>query len=840
MHRIFVPIYRYSQKHKGLLIALLAVSTVIFAIFGSRVRYEEDIIKLLPRSSLEGEIAFSDIGLKDKIFIQVAPADFEEPIDTWTLSGYVDEFTEALRGQDSTGRYIAGILSSLEIETALGAMDYGFAHLPSFVDTACYGALMAALEPEAIEAQMVRNIALMEEDYTGETTQLVCTDPLALRNVLLAGILPAESISASDGTPELAPGSTGGFTIDNGHFFCPDKTVALIFLQPKFTQTDSGTATRFAKILRQVQARFEADHPEAKIYIHGAPLGGVSNSGAIKRDLLWTVGLSLLLILIILLVSFRKPAFLGHLIAPVIYGTIFSLACIYWIKGSMSLMALGIGAIVLGVALSYVLHVLIHYYYTGDAERMLQEESTPVFLGCITTIGAFLGLLFTESELLRDFGLFATFALTGSTFYALVFLPHFLRPSHVKSVSAHGFPLIDRINNRGWDRNRIVLAVVAVIVVLGIALSPRVKFDSDLRNLDHDDADLTASQDLYNAKNQNGHTDLFFAVYDDDFDQALEYDKQLEQRLKDLSDRGLVKGYNSLVPLVFQTEADQQLRIAAWKEFWTPERTARVRRDLGASARRHGLDPGLFAPFFALVEADYEPGNLLEADVVPPELLSNYVEVQPDGRTLLFTSVSFAPEDTDTVIEGLIAGEQTLVLEPFYYCRDLVKIVHDDFNITLLISSLFVLLVLLIAFRNLWVALTAFLPMFLSWYVMQGLMTLFGLEFNLINIVISTFIFGIGVDYSIFVMEGLLQQARTGEKERLAWHKVAIFFSALVLVIVVTSLAFAVHPAIRSVGAITLIGMLTTILLTYSLEPFVFRQLLKWKHFRRTLHLEKG
>ena len=146
---------------------------------------------------------------------------------------------------------------------------------------------------------------------------------------------------------------------------------------------------------------------------------------------------------------------------------------------------------------------------------------------------------------------------------------------------------------------------------------------------------------------------------------------------------------------------------------------------------------------------------------------------------------------------------------------------------------------LLIAFRNLWVALTAFLPMFLSWYVMQGLMTLFGLEFNLINIVISTFIFGIGVDYSIFVMEGLLQQARTGEKERLAWHKVAIFFSALVLVIVVTSLAFAVHPAIRSVGAITLIGMLTTILLTYSLEPFVFRQLLKWKHFRRTLHLEK-
>ena len=113
-------------------------------------------------------------------------------------------------------------------------------------------------------------------------------------------------------------------------------------------------------------------------------------------------------------------------------------------------------------------------------------------------------------------------------------------------------------------------------------------------------------------------------------------------------------------------------------------------------------------------------------------------------------------------------------------------------------------------------------------------------EFNMINIVISTFVFGIGVDYSIFVMEGLLQEARTGESQRLEWHKVAIFFSALVLIIVVGSLIFARHPAISSTGRITLIGMLSTILLTYSLEPFVFRKLLKTAWFRRSLKLDKN
>ena len=114
-------------------------------------------------------------------------------------------------------------------------------------------------------------------------------------------------------------------------------------------------------------------------------------------------------------------------------------------------------------------------------------------------------------------------------------------------------------------------------------------------------------------------------------------------------------------------------------------------------------------------------------------------------------------------------------------------------------------------------------------------MALFGLQFNLINIIISTFIFGIGVDYSIFVMEGLLADARTGRKSLLEWHKTAIFFSAFVLIVVVLSMFLAVHPAIRSIGISTLIGMGSTILITYTLEPFFFRILMKWDRFRKSV-----
>ena len=365
MHRVFLPIYRYLSKHKAFRYTLLIASTLIFLFFGARIYLEEDVIKLLPRSSVDNVVAFSDIGLTDKVFLQITSSDPEHPLDPSTLAAYMDEYTDALLARDSTGEYITMILSSIGIETALGAMDYGFAHLPSFIDTTYYTAISAALEPEAMEAQMEQNVELMAEDMDGTATQMVCTDPFNLRSILLDKILPG--------------GETGGYAIVDGHFFCPDKTVALAFLSPSFHQTNSGKGTRFNRILTKERKLFEEKHPDARVLAHGAPLGGYANASTIKKDVIFSVGISLIVILIILLVCFRRPAFILHLIAPAIYGTAFALACIYWLKGYMSLMALGCGAIVLGVALSYCLHILIHYVDHDQKGAKLGESAYNVW-----------------------------------------------------------------------------------------------------------------------------------------------------------------------------------------------------------------------------------------------------------------------------------------------------------------------------------------------------------------------------------------------------------------------------------------------------------------------------
>ena len=817
MHKIFLPLYRFFHAHKVLMSLILAITFLVFLFFGLKVKYEEDISSLLPTSSVESQLAFSSIELKDKTYLQVTSA--SEALEPEVLAERMDEFIDLLFAKDSSSHFISNILVKMEPETAINGLYFVLDHIPSFVDTTSYPAFTAAMEPANAQAQMEADYELIMNDETGDATQMVAYDPLNLKEAVIG---------------DLLEGATSGYNLIDGHFFCPDSTVAIAYLAPAFRSLDSKSARAFAKMLSKTQKEFEALHPDVKVHAHGDPIGSVSNARRIRTDLVVTVGISLLLILILLGFFFRSPGFIARLLLPIIYGAVFSLACIYWIKGGMSLMALGLGAIVLGVAISYCLHLMVHHFFTGDPERLLLDESTPVFLGCITTVGAFSSLLFTESELLHDFGLFASLALLGSTLFGLVFLPHFL-PKIKADRNSLTFRRISRLNNLPFDRKKWFIALIVVLVVIGVVFSPKVKFDSDLRNLDYNSPEEIEAEALFNTKNNDGFMHLYFATVSTDLDEALDANQKLAPILDSLNRIGLVHGSSDLISKLFIPLKEQEQRIKAWNAFWSEQRKNEALSLVRTNAIKLGLDPDLFEDFHGLLDTDYEPASLVESGIVPPNLLGNFIECNADNQYMVFTDVPMDPEQKDVVTAALIRNPKTFVLEPFYYCKSMVELINDDFNIAVWFSALFVLIILLISFRNIITALISFLPMVVSWFMVQGYMALLGLEFNLINIIISTFIFGVGVDYSIFITEGLLSQARTGSKDILTWHKVAIFFSAAILVIVVASLLFAVHPAIRSIGLITLIGMASTIMISYSLQPFVFWQLMKIPFYQRSV-----
>ena len=822
---------------------LMLGSAVVFAVFGFRLHYEENIIKLLPQTdnSASYELVFSNLKVKDKVFIQIAPKGFsvekvgtEPTLDAQTLSDRCDEFIDSLTVRDG-GKYIASVLCCLDDDMMMNAMDYAVAEFPTFVAPECYAAFDSLLTWESIRAQMSRNAEMLENDEDGNMSMLVGYDPAGLRYGMLTSLKKAVGGTAVAGAGETVG---TGMTLKNRHLFTGDGNVVMAFVAPGFDYMDSQASAGFVDMIEKEIESFEARHPEVDVFMHGAPAMSANNSRRIKTDLVMTVGISLLLIILLISLFFKNKSSLLLLLSPVAYGTLAALAMMYWIKGSMSLMAVGIGAIVLGVALSYCLHVLTHYKYVDDPERVLRDESKPVSLGCLTTIGAFAGLLFTSSELLRDFGLFASFAMIGTTLFALVFLPQFFRPERNRK-SEKAFAVFDRINSLPLDSNPRILGTIVVISVVCLFL-PSPEFDSNLRDINYMSPKVRQSMNIYNAENNGGWSSQYYAATGSTLDSAVLCSRRLSAALDSLQGEGIVKRHSDFSAFLVP-EDEQQERIYEWTEYWQkPVGGGRTRLDvtmarIDRAAREQGLSPELFTPFAALCEADYAPESLYDSGALPESITSNFIERGKDGTYMIFTSALMAEGDKMAVNKAVDKVDGSLIVDPFFYTGNMVEIIHSDFNTILWISMAFVFIVLLLSFRSFAVSLIAFLPMTLSWYVVQGIMWLFGLKFNLINIIISSFIFGIGVDYSIFVMQGLLAAASGKGTEMLNYHKTAIGLSAMILIVVTGSLLFAVHPAIRSIGISSIIGMSASILLSYSIEPFLFRMILKIPFYRKRL-----
>lgn len=797
---VFVKLYRFFKERKYLLYLLLVLSSALFVFYGLKVSFVEDMTALLPKNKkAESGIVFGNIKVKDKIFIQLTGAAPE------VLIACADELMDSVLADTSD---IANTLYRIEGDDMLAALDFALEHLPAFVDTSLYTKFDEAVAN--VGETMRRNREIIMEDETGVMTQMVASDPLNLRSLLL---------------PDMSEGM--GFTLVDGHLFSQDSTVAMIFVSPSFQSFNSSAGKELIDRILADMDKLAQSYPDVEFLMHGAPVRAAGNSTVMKRDIALTIGISLLIILFILCISFKNVRVVGQTILPVAYGTFFALACMYWIKGGMSLMALGIGTVILGVAVSYCLHVIIHQNFVSNIEQMLLEESRPVILGCITTIGAFLGLLFTKSELLHDFGLFATFTLLGSTFFALFFLPHFLRESE-NNRDEKIFRHISQLNNYPYDRNKFLIAFLLAVIVVGIAFTHRVQFDNNLKHIGYESDELHKSENLYTQKHDAGHLQRYYAVVSPDLDVALDANDRLSRKLDSLKGTGDVMKFVPTVSLLFRSENVQEERISAWKAYWTEEKVSEAVRAVREAAVREQLPPDVFDPFEAMVSADYQPGNLYESGAIPDGLLCNFIE-KSDGKYLIFNSVQMN-EDKKASVDDYVANlPHAVVVDPFYYTGNIITMIRDDFSTTLLISSIFVFVVLLLSFRNVIIAIIAFMPMFLSWYVVQGWMAIFGLPFNLINIVISTFIFGIGVDYSIFVMQGLMSEHGDDGGNLLEYHKVAVFFSALILVVVVLSMLFATHPALKSIGVCTLIGMVSTVMITYTLQPLLFRLYMNFK-----------
>ena len=233
------------------------------------------------------------------------------------------------------------------------------------------------------------------------------------------------------------------------------------------------------------------------------------------------------------------------------------------------------------------------------------------------------------------------------------------------------------------------------------------------------------------------------------------------------------------------TPEAQQQRLQLWQS-WTSSHRDQLSLSLRDEATKAGFTPDSFDPFFALLSAsDISPSSFL----LPPS--SNY----SSNYSSLFSSIA--------------------------------SHLSDDFNYIGWACACIVFFFLWASFRSLPLALLSFLPMAVSWLWILGIMALLGIQFNIINIILSTFIFGQGDDYTIFMTEGTVYEYKH-HRPMLASYRRSIMLSALIMFIGIGSLIIARHPALHSLAEVTIVGMFSVVLMAFVIPPLAFRLWLRF------------
>ena len=162
--------------------------------------------------------------------------------------------------------------------------------------------------------------------------------------------------------------------------------------------------------------------------------------------------------------------------------------------------------------------------------------------------------------------------------------------------------------------------------------------------------------------------------------------------------------------------------------------------------------------------------------------------------------------------------------QPMALTSAIVSSLTDNFNYIGWACGAIVFFFLWFSMGSIELALISFLPMAVSWVWILGIMSLLGIQFNVVNIILATFIFGQGDDYTIFMTEGC-QYEYAYRRKMLNSYKQSIIISAMIMFIGIGSLIVARHPALRSLAEVTIVGMFTVVFMAWLLPAYCFRWL---------------
>ncbi|MDE5628669.1 MAG: MMPL family transporter [Muribaculaceae bacterium] len=823
MNKAILSLYDFFKKHRALAWSACVVVSLALLLSIVTLHYKEDISDFLPldEQNHTALAVYQDISGAGNIYAVIGTCDTVCP-DPQLLADGVESFVQNIESSDSL-HFVESIVKEIDLERILDIADNVYENIPYFLTESDYARIDSLLsQPQYIPQQVEADKQMLMFPSSNLVAVNIARDPLNLFSPVL------DRLSSSSQSIQ--------YESYDGYILSPDSRRAIVIITSSFGANESENNALLVNLLENAAKQVRANNTNLDIHIIGGPVIAVTNANRIKSDSILAVCIAGILILALLIYVFRNIRNILLIVVSVAWGWIFAMGIIGVFYSSVSIIVIGIASVILGIAVNYPLHLIDHLKDSSHPRSALKEIISPLVVGNVTTVGAFLCLVPLNAPALHDLGLFASLLLAGTIIFVLIWLPHVVKTRKPADKATPEPKLITRLANISLENSKITVAVILVLTAVFAFFSLRTEFDSDMRNINYMTAQQREDMEYFhNLIAGTSDTETLYVVsYGDDQNSALAQNEIITPIIDSLVGQGKVTLHNHVSSFLTSASTQSQ-RLERWKNFILNHRE-KIKSALSQAAADNGFSPSAFKAFENILDNEYpqvEPEHF--QPLYSTAFKSNISENSQSSKKYIVQALEVNPANIEQVKEQLRATPQFggMVFDVKSMNGAIADTLSNDFNYIGIVCGFIVFIFLWISLGSIELAIVSFLPMAISWIWILGIMGILGIKFNIVNIILATFIFGQGDDYTIFITEGLSYELAYRRK-LLASYKNSIIVSALIMFIGIGTLIFAKHPALRSLGEVTIVGMLSVVLMAYLFPPLIFNFLV-----RKNGHLRK-
>ncbi len=800
MSKLLFSLYESIHTHK------LKFGLILIAIFGlliwmtSTIRFDEDISKLIPSNDENEQLqkVLNTAHFSDKIIINIKKKSDGQVED---LTEYAQQFLDSLNKNSS--KYIKAIQGKVEDSIIFEALDFVYENAPLFLKDEDYEIISNKLNTDSIHKLTEANYKILVSPSGIIAKQTIVKDPLGIS---ILGVKHLRQLGFND-----------NFELKEGFLVSKNGQNLLLFITPTFSSSETNENELFATQIYELQSKLNVQFKDkVSSEAFGGTLIAVANAKQIKEDIQLTITIALVALLLLFVFFYRKLSIPIILMIPTLFAGLFAAALLSIIRDEISAISLGIGAVLIGITLDYSLHILTHIRNNHDIKELYADVTKPILMSSLTTALAFLCLLFIDSQALQDLGIFAAMSVIGASGFALIFIPQVYKNERIEVVKRKTF--IDKIAKYDFDKNKLLITGIIILLIASVFTYQNVTFNKDISKLNYQPQHLfDAEKNLEDLTNERSKS-IYIITFGNNPQQVLKTNDIVFKKLQEMEAGKKIISFNSVGALV-TSEASQQNQIDRWNRFWTSEKVNQVEDNLIISGKEFGFKPTTFQAFYSLLTKDFKPLDPEDFKIISTIPLDDFMANKNDFYTIT-SLVKVEDNQIPFVKKSFNDASQMLVIDRQDLNESLLGQLKNDFNDLIVYCFAVVFLLLLVFYRNIKLTLVTIIPIIITWFITIGIMGIFKMEFNIFSILISTFIFGLGVDYCIFMTNGLIKN------KDLPTYKTSVILSVLTTILGIGVLIFAKHPALYSISIVSTIGILTAMLIAFTIQPILFKLLI--------------